>query len=89
MSGRAEGNPDLSFSFSHFCSLVRNNGRNKNAADISASSIEGAFGCVDGGYAARALTRSAAIHAADAQGGGSMEAWADDNAPYDFRKSFK
>ncbi len=32
VSGRAEGNPDLSFSFSRFCFLVQNNGRNTNAA---------------------------------------------------------
>jgi hypothetical protein len=47
--GRAEGNPDLSFAFSRFCFLIRNNGRNTNAAGISASPIEGAFGGVDGG----------------------------------------
>jgi len=34
---RGEGNPDLSFSFSRFCFLIRNNGRNKNAAGKSAS----------------------------------------------------
>ncbi len=56
---------------------------------INASPIEGAFGGVDGGEACECASRVAAIHGADAQGGGSMEAWADDNAPYDFRKHFK
>src|SRR5262245_35958617 len=80
VSGRTEGNPDLSFSFSRFCSLIRNNGRNTNAAGISASPIEGAFGGVDGGEACECASRVADSHGADAQGGGSMEAGADDRA---------
>src|SRR5215813_8393486 len=79
VSGRAKGNPDLSFSFSRICSLIRNNGRDTNAASISASPIEGAFGRVDGGEACERASRVAAIHGADAQGGGSMEAGANDN----------
>jgi hypothetical protein len=84
-----EGNPDLLFSFSRFCFLIRNNGRNTNAAGISASPIEGAFGGVDGGETCECASRIAAIHGTDAQGGGSIEAGADDNMPYDSRKSFK
>jgi hypothetical protein len=45
----------------------------------SASPIEGAFGGVDGGEACERASRVAAIHGADAQGGGSIEAGADDN----------
>src|SRR5262245_25197379 len=89
VSGRTEGNPDLSFSFSRYCSVIRNNGRNTNAACISASPIEGAFCGADRSEACECASRVAAIHEADSQGGGSMETWADDNAPYDFRKSFK
>jgi hypothetical protein len=44
---------------------------------------------VDGGGACECASRVAAGHEADAQGGESIEAGADDNAPYDFRKSFK
>jgi hypothetical protein len=86
VSGRAEGNPDLSFSFIRFCFLIRNNGRNTNAAAISASPIKGAFGGVDGGEAFDCASHVAAIHEANAQGIGSMEAGAYDKAPYDFRK---
>jgi hypothetical protein len=75
VSRRAEGNPDLQFSFSSFYFLIRNNGRNTNAAGISASPhMRGAFGGVDGGVACECASRVAARHGADAQGGGSMEA---------------
>src|SRR5262245_2086193 len=85
-----EGNPDLLFSFSRFCFLIRNNGRNTNAAGISASPyMRGAFGGVDGGVACECASHRADSHGADAQGCGSMEAGADDNATYDFRKLFK
>ncbi len=46
---------------------------------------DGAFGGADGGGACECVSRAADSHGADAQGGGSMEAGADDNAPYDFR----
>jgi hypothetical protein len=48
-----------------------------------------AFGEADGGGACECASRVADSHAADAQGGGSMEAMADDNASYDFRKLSK
>src|SRR5262245_14995728 len=89
VSEHAEGNPDLSFSFSRFCSQIRNNGRNTNAAGISVSPIEGAFGGVDGGAACECASRVDAIHGADARGSGSMEAGVDDNLHYDLRKLFK
>src|SRR5215813_2187292 len=73
VSGRAEGNPDLSFSFSRICSLIRNNSRNTNAAGISASRIEGAFGGVDGGVECECASRVADIHGADAQGVGQWK----------------
>jgi hypothetical protein len=69
--------------------MIRNNGRNTNAASISASPIVGAFGGVYGGEACECASHVVTIHGADAQGGGSMEAGADDNAPYDFRKLYK
>jgi hypothetical protein len=47
------------------------------------------FGGVEGGGACGCASRVAAIHGADAQGGGSIEAGADDNAPYDFRTLFE
>jgi len=56
---------------------------------LAQAPYEGAFGGVDGGGACECASRVAAGHAADAHGGGSMEAGADDNAPYDFRKLFK
>jgi hypothetical protein len=83
VSRRAEGNPDLQFSFSSFYFLIRNNGRNKNAAGKSASppyrggrSAEGACEC-----ASRDRSRCA--------GGWINGSRADDNLHYDFRKLFK
>src|SRR5262245_65349140 len=91
VNGRAEGNPDLSFSFSRICSLIRNNGRNTNAAGTSASPpYEGGRSAEWMAAAAcECASRVADSHGVDAQGGGPEEAGADDNAPYDFRKSFK
>jgi hypothetical protein len=73
VSERAKGNPDISFSFSRFCSLIRNNDRSTNAAGISASPSEGAFGVVDGGGACECASRISARHGADAQGGGQWK----------------
>jgi hypothetical protein len=68
VSGRAEGNPDLSFSFSRFCSLIWNNGRNKNAAGKSASPP------YRGGVRRRERASARAATGADAPESGSMEA---------------
>src|SRR6266542_159842 len=70
VSGRVEGNPELSFSFSRFCLLIRNNGGKTNAAGTSASPPYdgGRSAAVDGGGACECASRAAAIHGADAQG---------------------
>jgi hypothetical protein len=48
--------------------MSRNNGKNTNAAGISASPhMMGTFGGVDGGAACECASRVAAIHGADAQ----------------------
>ena len=90
--GRACGNSDLSFFLSCFCFLSRNNGRKTNATPRArAQAPHTEWGVRPQWMAAAACecaSRVADSHGADAQGGRSMEAGADDNAPYDFRKFF-
>jgi hypothetical protein len=59
LSGNSTGTVVIIYIFVH------NNGRKTNAAGISASPLEGAFGAVDGGAACECASRVAARHAAD------------------------
>jgi hypothetical protein len=78
-----EGNPDLLFSFSRFCFLIRNNGRNKNAAGKSASPP------YRGGRSAQGACECASRDRSRCAGGWINGSRADDNLHYDFRKLFK
>jgi hypothetical protein len=84
LSGRVSGGARGSRSSPNFCggfprTLERAGKATRVAGHQRKPPYEGAFGIVDGGGACERASREAAIHGADARGGGSMETWADDN----------